>query len=107
MEHLKVKLEKVQAQIDVAITQLGNETNSENAKALRDFIVVLGEDRRIIRAEMEALTPTPPAPAPAPASAQPGNSITLPQVLPPFFHRLFPPVFLLLEVASSTITIKL
>ncbi len=73
MEHLTVKLEKVQAQIDVAITQLGRETNIENVKALRDFIVVLGEEKRGLRANIEALTPTAPTPVPAP----PGNSITL------------------------------
>ena len=81
MEHLKIKLEIVQAQIDAAMIQLGNPTNSDKRMdALRDFIVVLGEEKRGLRANMEALTPTPTVHTPAPAP--PGNSITLPQVLP-------------------------
>ena len=73
------------------LNQASFDSNALNVKQLEYYmsmVVSLRKEKLLLMAKDESTTVSAPAP--------PGNSITLPQVLPPFFHRLFPllPLFL-------------
>ncbi len=90
------KLKKVEARIAKAEAQLDIETNKEEATSLRNYIVVLSEERRNLRADIEALNPT---------TAPPGNhSPSLPRFFLLFSLISFPSLCYPLPQSSSSST---